>query len=104
MPPAPPAWLPRPEVLTSDVLPPSSPPVAGDAPADVAVPPPSLDAWLLPPLLWANRTFDRLTLRLGRPGAWLRGKSGRAALGATGLLLLALAAAWLVGDALGWTG
>jgi hypothetical protein len=58
--------------------------------------------WLLP-LVWCNRGFDALTAPLGAPGRWLRGRRGRAALGAVGLLCLAAAAARAVADGIGWT-
>jgi hypothetical protein len=60
-------------------------------------------AWWLWPLIWSNHAFDRGTVRLGRPGRWLRGARGRAWIGWTGILLLALAVAWGVLEWLGLT-
>jgi hypothetical protein len=53
-------------------------------------------AWWLLPLFWCNRLFDLATLPLGPLGRWLRNPGGRALLGWSGLLLLVVAAAWLV--------
>jgi hypothetical protein len=50
-----------------------------------------------------NLAFDQAAGWFGPPGHWLRGPSGRAVLGWSGLLLLAAAFAWLVWDGLGWT-
>jgi hypothetical protein len=58
-------------------------------------------AWLLRPLLWSNRAFDRWTGWLGRPGRWLRGPLGRAVLGWVGLGLWAVALLVLVWRILG---
>jgi hypothetical protein len=52
-------------------------------------------------LVWTNRAFDLLTMRLGPPGRWLRGARGRSSLGLLGLILLAAALAW---GALDWMG
>jgi hypothetical protein len=57
--------------------------------------------WLWPVLL-LNRAYDRLTMRLGSPGRWLRHSSGRALLGWTGLLLLAVALTIVLFDWIGW--
>ncbi len=57
----------------------------------------------LRPLAWVNDGFDVATLCLGPLGRWLRGGVGRTLLGLTGLLLLAVAAAWAVLDWIGWT-
>jgi len=58
--------------------------------------------WLLP-FVWCNRAFDGFTVLLGPPGRWLRGSAGRAALGWTGLLMLAAACGLFLGDWFGWT-
>lgn len=58
--------------------------------------------WLRP-LVWINYAFDRATAWLGAPGCWLRGPWGRAALGWSGLLLLAVGLAWYVFLGMGWT-
>jgi hypothetical protein len=55
------------------------------------------------PLVWVNRTFDRLAGRMGDPGRWLRGPRGRALLGWTGLVFLAIATAWAIVEWMGWT-
>jgi hypothetical protein len=57
---------------------------------------------LLGPVLWVNRTFDRGTEWLGRPGRWLRGHHGRTFLGWLGISLLALALAWQLLAWIGW--
>jgi hypothetical protein len=54
------------------------------------------------PLVWSNRLFDRLTVPLGEPGRWLRGPTGRACLGWSGVLFLVTAAVWSVLDWMGW--
>jgi hypothetical protein len=71
--------------------------------AEVPEPPRSLAAWLIVPVLWANRLFDQMTLLLGETGAWLRGPVGRGAVGMAGLILFAAAVLWLARDWLGWT-
>jgi hypothetical protein len=63
---------------------------------------PIVAGWLLP-LFWCNRAFDLATVLLGPLGRWLRGPGGRALLGWCGLLLLVLAAAWMVLVGMGWT-
>jgi hypothetical protein len=63
---------------------------------------PPVSRWLRP-LLWCNRGFDALTASLGAPGRWLRGRRGRAVLGAVGLLCLAAAVARAVAEGIGWT-
>jgi hypothetical protein len=63
---------------------------------------PPVSRWLLP-LVWCNRAFDALTAPLGAPGRWLRGRTGRAVLGAVGLVCLAAAVARAVADGIGWT-
>jgi hypothetical protein len=50
--------------------------------------------WLVMPLVWCNQAFDHCTVRLGRPGRWLRGARGRAWIGWTGILFVVLAVAW----------
>jgi hypothetical protein len=59
--------------------------------------------WLLAPLVWSNRTFDRTMMRLGRPGRWLRSRQGRTVLGWLGVVLLAAALARAIIDVIGWT-
>jgi hypothetical protein len=53
-------------------------------------------------LVAVNRTFDGLTYALGPVGRWLRGDSGRAALGWTGMGLCGVAAGWVILDWLAW--
>ncbi|MGE3803147.1 MAG: hypothetical protein AB7K24_00585 [Gemmataceae bacterium] len=60
------------------------------------------DDWHLLPLLWPNRAFDQLTTRCGRPGIWLRGRSGRLFLGITGIVLAVAACAWAILDWIAW--
>jgi len=60
-------------------------------------------AWPLRPLVWLNRAYDWVTSWLGPIGRWLRGSSGRALVGWTGLLMLVAALAWVAWDTLGWT-
>jgi hypothetical protein len=62
---------------------------------NASLPEPML-AWWIRPLVWSNQVFDHITTWLGEPGEWLRGGSGRAVLGWTGLLLLAGALTWAV--------
>ncbi len=86
----------RPPLLALPAAPPSVPRPAGSSrPPRVSLP--------LRPLVWGNRAFDRVALGWGGPGNWLRRPGGRAALGMTGLLLLAAAAALVVLDRIGWT-
>jgi hypothetical protein len=59
--------------------------------------------WWQRPLVVVNRSFDRTTRLLGRPGVWLRGRVGRAWLGVVGILLLAAAVARVVIDLTGWS-
>jgi hypothetical protein len=68
---------------------------------DREAPPP---AYRIRLLLWANGSFDRATIPLGAPGRWLRGRWGRAVLGGIGLLLWALALAFVLAAWTGWTG
>jgi hypothetical protein len=98
--PALPAPLPRPSLR------PASAPAGSRLLPTTATPAPSrtagrLPAWLLRPLLWSNRAFDRWTGWLGRPGRWLRGPLGRAVLGWVGLGLWAVALLVLVWRMLG---
>ena len=103
--PSPPAPTPAPEAATP---PPIIRPVSGfvqrqpepTGPEALAAPP--ISRWLRP-LLWCNRGFDALTGPLGAPGRWLRGRRGRAVLGAVGLLCLAAAVARAVAEGIGWT-
>ncbi len=102
--PPPQAPPPKPEAASP---PPIIRPVSGfvqrqpePAPETLGAPPVSRWLW---PLVWCNRGFDALTAPLGGPGRWLRGRRGRAVLGAVGLLCLAAAVARLVGDGIGWT-
>jgi hypothetical protein len=53
-------------------------------------------------LLWTNQGFDYGTTWLGPAGRFLRSGAGKALLGSGGLILLALALAWLGKDWLGW--
>ena len=62
----------------------------------------SLGQWLMQPLLWLNRRFDRATRWLGGLGHWLRGSAGRMLLGYMGIALFALAIAWVLRDWLRW--
>jgi hypothetical protein len=57
------------------------------------------DRWLV----WTNRTFDRYTCWLGKPGRWLQGPTGRTVLGWLGLGLLAAAGAWTLSIWFDWT-
>jgi hypothetical protein len=59
--------------------------------------------WPFRPLVWLNQAFDWSTAWLGPLGRWLRGPSGQALLGWSGLLMLAAALAWLALDTLGWS-
>ena len=58
--------------------------------------------WLLL-LVWCNRVFDGCTVPLGPLGRWLRGASGRTALGWAGLLMLAAASGLFLNGWFGWT-
>jgi len=53
-------------------------------------------------LLWTNQGYDYGTNWLGPAGRFLRSGAGKALLGSGGLILLALALAWLGKDWLGW--
>ena len=105
--------------LVEDVAPPSAPPSKG---GEMDVPPPvvvrRLDTILAPeeplpaprrtfilwrPLLWINQGYDQATRLLGPLGSLLRSSPGRLVLGAAGLVLLGVAAAWLTRDWLTWT-
>ncbi|MBM4068632.1 MAG: hypothetical protein FJ271_06760 [Planctomycetes bacterium] len=90
---------------TSEFLPPLS--SLAPAVAEIQLPAPRrfrLRFSLRPrPLLWINQGFDVLTQRLGLPGSWLRHTSGRALLGALGLVLLSVALTWWLKETLGWT-
>ncbi len=108
----------------ADLPEPEPPPAPGDAPmpgpagsrraAPVAPPqpeeprplppvlPPPAPPWLRP-LLWCDRRFDACTGHLGAAGRWLRGPSGRALLGWSGLLLIATSLGLALGDWFGWT-
>jgi len=59
-------------------------------------------AWLLAPVVWLNRAFDRCAARLGAPGRWLCSPAGRNVLGWLGVACLAAAAAWVIIE-LNWT-
>lgn len=50
--------------------------------------------WVLRPLLWTNRFFDRASYLLGPAGRWLRGDLGRTVLGWCGLAMTAGAVGW----------
>jgi hypothetical protein len=101
LPPLPDAPFIDPEPLSDRVVP---PPTNLDALlADLPEPPLALAGWLILPVLWGNRLFDRATLLLGEAGGWLRGPVGRGAVGMTGLVLFAAAVLWLARDWLGWT-
>jgi hypothetical protein len=67
---------------------------AGGVGAAVLAPVPRWPAWVLQPLLWINRTFDRWTALLGGPGRWLRSPQGRAVFGWAGAGLLLAAVVW----------
>jgi hypothetical protein len=54
------------------------------------------------PVVLLNRGYDRLAVRLGTPGRWLRHTAGRTLLGWTGLLLLAAAVTIALFDWFGW--
>jgi hypothetical protein len=105
-PPAPPPAEPPPAPEAAP--PPIIRPVSGfvqrqpepSGPEALAAPP--VARWLRP-LFWYNRGFDALTAPLGAPGRWLRGRRGRAVLGAVGLLCLAAAVARAVAEGIGWT-
>lgn len=86
--------------LSNRVLPAEAPGVT-ELQAAVPVPPRSPAGWFILPLVWGNRLFDHATQYLGETGAWLRGPTGRGAVGAAGLILLAAAALWLTRDWLG---
>jgi hypothetical protein len=103
LPPLPEAPAVAPAPLTDRVVPPTLQPSMDTLLAEVPEPIDSLASWFIVPLLWSNRAFDRGTLFLGESGAWLRSTTGRAALGMTGLTLLAVACLWLARDWLGWT-
>ena len=108
--------LPTPPAAPVPAVPPAAALAAVNAPAPPAVrrppavprpslplfqpaPPPPL--WLAPVVL-LNRGYDRLTLRLGTTGRWLRHSGGRATLGYAGLLLLAVALGIALFDWIGW--
>lgn len=82
------------------------PPLPLRAPPPVVVPPRleqrSRLGFSIEPLVRCNQVFDRVTLRLGGLGRWLRSRSGRNWLGLTGLGLLALAGFLLMQDWMGW--
>ena len=59
--------------------------------------------WWLQSLLWSNRTFDRCTASLGRPGRWLQGRGGRMLLGWLGIALLIGSLAWGLSNWFDWT-
>lgn len=89
--------------------PPSPPPAATPiilAPPTVEEPLPSYEAplpFLLWPLFWVTRGFDRCTAPLGAPGRWLRGPLGKTLLGWAGLLLIAVVGGIALHDWFGWT-
>jgi hypothetical protein len=108
--------------LVEDVSTPPAPPSKGGEKKEDAVPPPvvvrRLDTILAPdeplpaprrtfilwrPLLWINQGYDHATRLLGPLGSLLRSSPGRLVLGAAGLVLLGIAAAWLTRDWLTWT-
>jgi hypothetical protein len=64
---------------------------------------PRLAGWWGRSLVWSNRTFDRWTCRLGRPGRWLQGTTGRTLLGWLGISLLCAAAVWGLSTWFDWT-
>jgi hypothetical protein len=88
-PPAPPAVpAPRPRRAAPPLTQPQTlAPPPGPAPAPRRRAP----GWVMRPLLWSNRTFDRWTAWFGSPGRWLRGPRGRSVLGWVGLGLWATA-------------
>jgi hypothetical protein len=99
--PAPPAKEPPPlnnEVVPPTVLP-NLEPLLSQVPARSGS---SVLAWPYAPLLAINQIFDRLTESLGSMGRWLRSRAGRAALGGSGVILLFVAAFWMLRDWLGW--
>lgn len=65
-------------------------------------PPRLLASWLLAPLVWTNRSFDRGAAYLGRPGRWFCSPTGRNVLGWLGIACMAAAAAWVIIE-LNWT-
>jgi hypothetical protein len=65
--------------------------------------PPRLAGWGERLLVWSNRTFDRWTCRLGWPGRWLQGTTGRTLLGWLGVSLLFVAAVWGLSTWFDWT-
>ena len=73
-------------------------PVPGQPPPSNVLPPAALPIQFL---LLLNGTFNLLTYLLGPLGTWLRG-SGRNALGWAGTLMLLAAAAWAVGEWVGY--
>src|SRR5262249_13744262 len=80
-----------------------APPLPGAASRRLAPVPPRLTCWWQRSLVWANRTFDRWTCRLGRPGRWLQGTTGRTVLGWLGIGLLCVAAGWGLSNWFDWT-
>jgi len=87
---------------------------AGDSPAESVSPRrpsashaeqawrPHAAPWLFP-FIWLNRTFDRVALRCGSPGAALVHDRGRNFLGWTGVALIVGALAWAFLDWVVWT-
>jgi hypothetical protein len=103
LPPLPPTAAVAPETFSKHIIPLPSRPSVEELLADVPEPTPSAWGWFILPLVWGNRLFDLGTLSLGESGNWLRGPGGRSLLGATGLILMAVACLWLMRDWLGWT-
>jgi hypothetical protein len=98
---------PPPALLRKDAHPTSESGTPGPFPWNEPIPETSAEDRLserdVPVIDWPNRLYDALTFLLGPTGRWLRGPSGRAVVGCTGLLLLAGAVAWGLIDWLGWT-
>ena len=103
---------------TAPLFQPSAPPPASESagykPAATEEPTPPADEsltsslepplpFLLLPLFWVTRCFDRCTVPLGAPGRWLRGPTGKSLLGWVGLLLLAVVGGIALHDWFGWT-
>ena len=87
------------------------PPIPAEPPTILPPPPaeeplPTFEAplpFLLWPLFWITRGFDRCTAPLGSPGRWLRGPLGKTLLGWAGLLLIAVVGGIALHDWFGWT-
>ncbi len=95
--------VPEPEPLTNEIEPPSLLQKLDPLLADMSEPAASLSmSWGYQPLVWINRSFDRVALLVPGAGSWLRTQSGRMFLGASGFVLTAAAVGWLLKDWLGW--